>query len=358
MTRPPPLWSPDVPLPESAALPLPDRIEHLVIHRSRVPWQFAHEAALCVHCGSLYVAWNACPRAENEKGAVVRWMRSQDGGYTWSEPLLLAGPLRADDTIWESCQLLAHGGHLWAFVGQAHPQPRTPEETGGRMAILRLNETDNAWEQVGGVEGFQPLNRPQRLPGGVLLMGGQFNLSQPRVARCVGDDPTRWEVFEIPYHDGDRIRFAETALICAGDEITACIRSAAPTLYVAASADGGRTWSALEPSNLPAVDSKTCAGILSTGQHYLVYNLRPARFGSLMRDVLVMALSAPGRMPLCKTVLIRSGTAPRARQPGFAKEEQWSYPAVEELDGRVYVAYSITKEDIGLSILPLEALIV
>ncbi len=358
MTRPPLLWSPNALLPESAALPLPDRIEHLVIHRSRAPWQFAHEAALCVHRGSLYVAWNACPRAESEAGAVVRWTRSQDGGYTWSEPLLLAEPLRADATIWESCQLLAHSGRLWAFAGQVHTQPRTPEETGGRMVILRLDEASNVWEQLGSVEGFHPLNRPQRLPDGVLLMGGQFNLNQPRVARCDGSDLTRWDVLEIPYHDGDRVRFAETALICAGDAITACIRSAASTLYVAASADGGRTWSALEPSNLPAVDSKTCAGVLSTGQHYLVYNLKPARVGSLMRDVLVMALSAPGQMSLCKTVLIRSGTAPRARSPGFAKEEQWSYPAVEELDGRVYVAYSITKEDIGLSILPLEALIV
>jgi len=67
-------------------------------------------------------------------------------------------------------------------------------------------------------------------------------------------------------------------------------------------------------------------------------------------------VGAPGETLLRKAVLIRCGSAPRARLSGFGKVEQWSYPAVEELGGQVYVSYSITKEDLGLSVLPLAAL--
>jgi hypothetical protein len=285
-------------------------------------------------------------------------MRSDDGGCTWNEPRLLAEPLGAPDTIWESCQLLSAYGTLWAFAGQVHTQPRVPDETGGRMAVLRLDEARAVWEPESVIEGFHPLNRPQLLPDGGWLMGGQYNLYYPRVARSAGADLTRWRVVEIPYADSDRVHFAETSLAAVNGRVHAVIRSAAETLYVSESSDGGARWSPLAPSNLPAADSKTCGCVLSTGQRCLALNLRPTRPGSLARDVLALLVSAPGEAALSKAVLIRSGSAPRARLSGFGKQEQWSYPSVEELDGRVYVSYSITKEDLGLSILPLAELAV
>ncbi|MHB9034348.1 MAG: exo-alpha-sialidase [Anaerolineae bacterium] len=350
------LWAPELPLPQCASLPLPGRIEQLVIHRSSEPWAFLHESCLCVHRGRLYAAWNACRQAESGPGSVVHWTASDDGGYTWSAARLLAQPLEAPETIWESCQLYSDGDMLWAFTGQVHTQPRTPAEAGGRTVILQLDEAAADWQAVGALEGFQPLNPPQHLPDGSLLMGGQYNLNEPRAARCSGTDLTAWEAVPIPYRSADQVHFAETALICTAEGCTAVVRSAAAALYTSQSRDGGHRWTNLELSNLPAADSKTCAGTLTSGQYYLALNLRSERTGSLARDLLAILVSAPGRMPLRKAVCLRAGTAPRARWPGFGKVEQWSYPSVAELDGRVYVSYSITKEDLGLAILPLAEL--
>ncbi|MFH1266355.1 MAG: hypothetical protein ABIK89_11570, partial [Planctomycetota bacterium] len=44
------------------------------------------------------------------------------------------------------------------------------------------------------------------------------------------------------------------------------------------------------------------------------------------------------------------------RFPGAAKSKQWSYPYGHEHDGKLYVVYSIGKEDCGLSELPIESL--
>ena len=41
---------------------------------------------------------------------------------------------------------------------------------------------------------------------------------------------------------------------------------------------------------------------------------------------------------------------------GKAKGKQWSYPYGHEHDGKLFVVYSIGKEDCGLSVLPIASL--
>jgi hypothetical protein len=352
MTTPSTIWAPDAPLPRIAELPLPERVSHIVLHRGDDAYRFLHESAIARHHGRWFVAWNNSPAAESEPGTVVRWIASDNNFANWTPPATLAPPLRHESTIWESCQLLATEDGLWAFVGQVHCQPRQPAESGGRMVIFRLDEAARQWREEGTAEGFHPLNRPQRTAAGHWVMGGQFNLTQPRVAISHGDNLARWKVVDIPSRPEDKVNYAETALNVTDDLLRAYVRTEKGFVYLSESRDDGHSWDPLRESNLPASSSKMCAGTLSTGQHYLAFNMLPQEAGVWGRDVLVVAVSAPGEVHFRKIVPIRNGRSPEARVAGFCKGPQWSYPSVWEHDHKVHITYSVTKEDCALSILP------
>ncbi|MDP7740734.1 MAG: exo-alpha-sialidase [Lentisphaeria bacterium] len=349
------VWAPDVPFPRLSELRLADRISHVVIHRGIEDFQFLHESSIAHHRNSLFVAWNNSPVAESEKGTVVRWIRSDDDFASWSTPAAVAPMLDHETVVWESCQLLSVDERLWAFVGQVHLQPRRSDETGGRTVIFLFDDAAGEWREQGSIDGFHPLNRPQQAAGGNWVMGGQFNLVLPRVAISRGSDFSGWDVCEIPSTPGDCVNYAETSLAVGESVITAYVRSATAAAYVSQSHDDGRSWSPLCISNLPMSSSKTCAGVLSSGQRYLAFNMKPEADGVHSRDVLAMAVANPGEHLFCRIVIVRKGKSPSTRFTGFVKSEQWSYPSVLEHDGKVYVTYSVTKEDCCLSILPLDA---
>ena len=96
--------------------------------------------------------------------------------------------------------------------------------------------------------------------------------------------------------------------------------------------------------------SKAYLGKLSTGQLYLISNLKN-------RDTLVISVGTPGEKTLSSMWRIRHGSSkPIPRFEGHAKSPQWSYPYGYEHDGKLYIVYSIGKEDCGLSVIPIESL--
>jgi hypothetical protein len=97
--------------------------------------------------------------------------------------------------------------------------------------------------------------------------------------------------------------------------------------------------------------AKPYLGRLSTGQLYLLSNLNN-------RDTLVVSVSRPGERTLSRIWRVRHGKSEPPRFAGRAKSKQWSYPYGYEHDGQLYVVYSIGKEDCGLSMLPVDSLVV
>ena len=95
--------------------------------------------------------------------------------------------------------------------------------------------------------------------------------------------------------------------------------------------------------------AKAYLGKLSTGQLYLLHNVRD-------RDTLAISVSRPGESTLSRTWRLRHGKSDAPRFSGKAKSKQWSYPYGHEHDGRLYVVYSIGKEECGLSVIPIESL--
>lgn len=343
------LWQPAGDFPGALDTAMPDRVVHIMVHRGADDFRFLHESAIVRHGESFYVAWNASPVGESQAGTVVRWIRSDDDFQTWTEPRILAPALDHETTVWESCQFLSQDGRLWAFVGQVHSQPRSPAITGGRMIIFQLADDGATWLEQGAVEKFHPLNPPQLTASGNWVMGGQFNLNEPNVAISDGGDLSRWRVVGIPVNADHSINFAETALIADGNRVTAYVRSKESTMLVSTSPDGGESWPELRLSNLPMESSKICAGVLQSGRRFLVFNAVPGDPLLEGRHFLALATGAPGADCFDRLHSIRSGYSPRARTAGSCKSPQWSYPAVVEHNGQIYVTYSVTKEDCCLT---------
>ena len=112
--------------------------------------------------------------------------------------------------------------------------------------------------------------------------------------------------------------------------------------------DNGRTWSDPCEHNFPMASSKIYAGLLSTGQRYLLCNLPASR----RRDLLVVAVSRPGEKAFVKMWKIRDGHA-----PALKAGPEWSYPCAVEAEGKLYVVCTSEKHHCAMTMIPVESLV-
>jgi hypothetical protein len=107
-------------------------------------------------------------------------------------------------------------------------------------------------------------------------------------------------------------------------------------------------WSIPSQTNIPDSRSATYAGVLPSGQRFLLGSQLPRKWD---RDPLTLALSADG-VAFSKLLAVRAGAPPK-RYKGVGKGPGFQYPsAVLGGSGDLVIAYSVNKEDIGVSVLP------
>ena len=344
------LWTgPPIP-PDVEQIPFVKGVEHRTIHRaSKDGYKFLHGAAIVHHKGMLFANWANSPVNENGPHETLQGRRSSDGGITWSE-LEVIGPGFEGEQRHSHGVLFVHQGELWticARFGAGTPGRRFP---GLQAEAFVLDEQTDRWKSRGIVmKNCWPYDEPVLMANGSFITGGQDKDGLPVVAISHGDDLTQWDSVLIPYDRRLQPSFAETTVWSAGDRVIAVIRGGGGVAWVSTSDDDGRTWSKAGPSNLPMPRAKAYLGQLSTGQLYLLSNL-----GN--RDTLVISVGKPGETTLSRMWRIRHGKSIPPRFPGHAKGKQWSYPYGYEHDGKLFVVYSIGKEDCGLSVIPVAAL--
>jgi hypothetical protein len=233
---------------------------------------------------------------------------STDGGLTWGPPrVVVDGPYDdrdpklarlADGTLLLSCFVInwstkaRHGRHTvtGTYVRRSTDDGRRwgpPFPVGTRLPGTGGERGRTGWACSHGAVA--------ELPGGDLLIplygkpaGGRWQ--QATVVRG-GDGGRGWpDHGEVVIAAADGIHFQEPTLtVLPGGEVVALIRSTAGHAYLSRSADGGRTWTAAAPTDMPA--SSHHAVPLSTGEVLVTYGDLSSRFsprretvGRLVRD--------------------------------------------------------------------------
>ncbi|MGZ0174656.1 MAG: LamG-like jellyroll fold domain-containing protein [Planctomycetales bacterium] len=332
-----PLWDNRVPILKAAELPMLKYVRFSVIKPYEFDndgYRFLHGVGLCFHKGRLYASFGHNQGGENTDTEEARFCVSDDEGKTWSDVRTIdsgEGPVGVSHGAF-----LSHNGTLWAFQGAY-----TGTMSGVHTRAYVLDEASDQWQPKGTVieDGFWPMQQPQQMEDGNWIMAGlKVGEGNPAiVAISHGDDFTSWDVVSIPQATGLNM-WGESTVIVSGKQITNISRYGDKAeALVATSEDYGRTWSEMRPSNLPMTTSKPIAGMLSSGQRYLVCTTTVD--SGKRRSPLTIAVSRPGESLFSKVFVIRHAEFPDG--PGEShKSAALSYPYAIEHDGKLFVGYS------------------
>jgi hypothetical protein len=200
------------------------------------------------------------------------------------------------------------------------------------------------------------------MPGGSFGTYSGDAVFPPAVAISHGDDFTKWTMVKINVDDEIRWMWGESSLFVDGSTVYNIARyGGGAQALIAVSKDYGKTWTKSEISNLPMATSKPAAGVLSSGQRYLVCTTASGNGGR--RSPLTIALSRPGENVFSRVFVIRHSQNPD--HPGESADQlSLSYPYAVEHEGKLYVGYSNNGGRRGnlnsaeLAVIPIEQLAV
>ena len=330
------LWDDTAPLPTAAEAPV---LEHVRFSRikQRAPevdgFNWLHGVAIVRHNGTLFTSWGHNKGQENSLTEIIQGRRSFADGRTWEPVELISGG--SDKHGVSHGSFLSHDGTLWAFCGRF-----TGFHQGIATEAFVLDEAAGRWVSRGIVagDGFWPMAEPVKMKDLNWIMAGicvgEGNPAAVAISR--GDGFTRWDVVRIPQPEGISM-WGESAVLVDGAEVLNIARYGGKAVaLVSVSRDFGRTWDLMRESNLAMATSKPYAGVLSTGQRYLIGNTT-AGCGH-RRDPLTIAVTRPGEKRFSTVSVIRRG-----QQPGFDDPPgtKLAYPYAAEYDGKLYVVYSV-----------------
>ena len=128
-------------------------------------------------------------------------------------------------------------------------------------------------------------------------------------------------------------------------------KSGDPWIYASLSKDKGASWSRPAKTNFPDATARAFAGNLPDGTAFIISN--PSRVPNKRhpsigrRNPLTIALSKDGVL-FDRAFVIRSEET-SMRFKGINKLDGWQYPTAVVWKDHLYVAYSINKEDEGIT---------
>lgn len=352
------LWNSAVPFPAAAEIESVRESRAVVVHRADADYAFLHDCQIVMYHGALFASWYNCPLKEMEDASVIRGSCSRDGGRSWAGPSVIA-QAPDDGFMYVPNVFGVHKDRLWCFALRMD----AADLLIGGIDLFRLDDAEQQWELKSHIPvSFLPNHPPIMLPDGRAVMAGRTPLQPggrplvPAVAVCSGSDwQDPWTLRPL-LPPGETLPCPETTLLVEEHVWTAIIRpgdwvrgNPGRTALVSSSHDEGETWTLPCASNLPMQPSKAFAGVLSTGQRYLILNSPGSGQGG--RELLTLLVSPRNDRRFSRAWRLQSGP-----DPVLGCGPEWSYPCAVEAEGNLFIIYTSEKHHSVMRTVPVAAL--
>lgn len=346
-----------------------------VYHATPETGGYSHHAKLAVHDGIFYAMWSNHPRGEDAPGQFVRFSVSRDG-KTWSAPQRLFPPYGEIRGFHETgpygfaAHWVAVEGKLYGimqlldFVGFANSDRSSVQDRqDGQHGLMVRDDLGMVARSVDPSGSDTALGPILRLPCSEALMA-----TEPLAKEI---DLTN----EAKRATAEAIRAALAARIPAGERTAVDTKRPCEPVYYRAKngkyvcllrddeyshrmyvsvSDDGKTWPAAQPTDIPDSPSLSDAVVLDDGTLLLIGNQMAPKFdnpGEIKhygRDPLMVSVSADGYR-FTRAFALRTGRQ-QFRVPNVGgRDGGGQYPSGLVHEGRLYVLYSMGKEDIWIS---------
>lgn len=314
----------------------PEGMQKSIIQDGRAdPFSFLMDVTLAAHNNRLYAAWYNSTSAEICGSSFIRGRYSEDGGATWSPPYGIVGEAGQSEEHYVPADLFVHQDALYALITTMSGKNLTQDL---RLYRQRRDPAEK-WDCLGKIAPGVICNTPpQRMKNGCYIVGAWRPMKDedpayPMVLISDGDNlASAWRsvlLFDPLNPQSPHIRCAETTLLTNGASISLFIRNdEGPSLFFL-SHDYGETWSGPMANAMPIGNSKICAGRLSDGRPYLIYNHERGYF---IRTLLVLAIGNSKTGLFEKTYRIFEGD-----DTALGRGRIWFYPAACEQNGFLYI---------------------
>ena len=326
--------------------------DHRLIYRAtEKTHKFCHHANLVVFRQRLYLMWSNGLVDEDSTGQRILMTWSSDG-QAWETPRWLTGE---KDEICVAAGFHVHDQTLIAYftvTGGTNFHPDT--------ALYAIYSRDGIhWSMRQRITSGFFIEGPRPLSNGRLLLAGEYvdpNRTTNRMRILTSDDVSglgTWKEVLISPPDPAVFGYTEPGLFLAakGRQATLLFRNYSGTLFSSTSTDNASTWTVPEKTEYLDSTARIAAGNLPDGSAYIINNASPTRFD---RSQLVLGLSRDGIL-FDRAFLLRSEPT-QLRFEGEHKLDGWQYPHAVSWKRFFYVAYTINKEDVGITRIPLRHL--
>ena len=347
--------------PESLGLnPIPG--EHQVLfHAKAESYKFCHQQNIGVYQDRLYLMWSNGIVHEDHNGQRVLYSHTADG-KSWSQPAVLAADPDGPDGPLACVSAGFHvaGRTLVAYYTAIVDKSPIHEKN---SLFYKTSQDGLTWSEPQRlVQGFF-IESPRHLANGRLLMNGQWANKQPRLMYSDSlDGISGWKDGKIP--PGEVFTYPEPSWFQRHDGTIVMLfrtrsKNADAWIYASTSSDNGQSWTRPMKTHFPDATSRICAGNLPDGTAFVINNPShsPGSVYSFIgrRNPLCIALSDD--QEIFNRAYVIHGEPPQPRFQGENKLPGWQYPAAVVWKDHLYIAYSINKEDEGVTRIALSDLL-
>ena len=340
-------------------------------HATAETGAYSHHARLTHHNGRFWAMWSNHPSGEDGPGQRVLYASSADGltWTPWAELFPPPGPMT--ESTGTGLALTAGG---WLTIGDRLFARASCHDNLGFENADRSSRSDKPDRQhiFRARKSYAAVCREILTDG---ELGPIFALGRDRAEDYAGgviaaDDPgvadeVRTLQRSMPHYRPpqgvDTNRLCEPNIYQAKDGRTVSLLrddNYSHRMYFAVSDDGGKSFPTAVPTDIPDTPSLTCTVVLDDGTVLLIGNQvapeldNPDKLRHYRRDPLTIAISPDGYR-FDQVYALRTD-APELRIPNVrGRGPGFQYPDAMAFEDNLYVIYSIGKEDVGLTVVPL-----